>query len=124
MSGDHAKINFFQQVIAAVAAADANERGNVITPPEFMKFMHASFHASGKVKIALKNFLRIDRLVSHLAQPVAACQKGVAIEAAGRSDDSDLVTLAQSRRTNGFCRSVDLCVSQEILPGRSVAPGR
>src|ERR1700753_2464698 len=93
MSCDHAVIQLFQQVIAAVTAAHADQCGNVLAPPEFMELMRAPINASGKVKIALKNILRVDRLVSHLAQAFAARQKMLAIEAAGRSDDPDLVTL-------------------------------
>src|ERR1041385_2808800 len=121
--GDHAIIKFFQQVIAAIAATHPDERCNVLSPPEFMKFVPAPVNASRKVKIALKNILRINWLVSHLAQTVATRKKSFTVEAAGRSDKPEPVTLAQSGRPNDLCRSADLCVSQGILPGRSVLPG-
>src|ERR1044072_5733944 len=108
--GDHAVIKFFQQVIAAIAAAHADESGNVLASPEFMELMHAPVNASGKINIALKNILRINWLVSHLAQAVTANEKPLVIEAAGRSNDPNLVTLTQRIRTNDLCRSGGLCV--------------
>src|SRR6185312_9384223 len=85
--GNHDVIKFFQQVIAAISAAHADERGNVLAPPEFMELMHAPINASGKIKVAIKNLLRVDRLVAHLAQAVAACKKTLMVEAAGGSND-------------------------------------
>ena len=79
-AGDHGVIILFQQVIAAIAAAHADERSDVLTAPEFMKFMHAPVNATSKVKIAVKNILRLDRLVSHLPQAVAASQKAFAVK--------------------------------------------
>src|SRR6185437_17096314 len=60
----------------------------------------------------------------HLPQAVTTRQKSLAVETAGRSNQRDLVAWAQTGRSNNFCRPGDLCVSQEILPGRSVVPDR
>src|SRR3954469_23533799 len=88
-----------------------------------MELMRAPFRASGKINIALKNILRIDGLVSHLLKPVAARQKGFAVEAAGRSNQRDLVVTPQSGRSNMFGRLGDSWVSQETLPDKPVVPG-
>ena len=112
--GKHAVIEFFQQVIAAITAAHADQRRNVITPPELLELMGAPFHGAGKVKIAVKDVLRINRLVSHLAQAVAAGEKTLVVEAAGRSDKPDLVTPAQSGRPNDLCRSGDLASAKKF----------
>src|SRR5579864_3256154 len=124
LRGHHVVIKLLQQVIAAIATARTDERGNVITPPKFMELMRAPLLASGKIDVAIKNILSIDRLISHLSQPVTACQKAFTVETAGRSNHCDLVAPSQSGRLNGLCRSGDLYVSQETLPGRSVAPDR
>src|SRR5438309_12052789 len=88
-----------------------------------MELMRAPFRASGKVKIAVENILRIDRIVSHLLKPVAARQKGFAVEAAGWSQKPNPVATPQSGRPNSFGQLGELWVSQEILPGKPVVPG-
>src|SRR5215831_3683698 len=120
---NHIEIKLRQQIIGAVAAAHTDHRGNIITPPVVKQLMCAALRRARKVNVTIKNVLRVDWLVSHLAQAIAAAQKRFVVETAGRRNQADLVALPQRRRLDDL-RIKAFCARQGILPGRSAARDR
>lgn len=96
------EVERLKQVVAAVAAADADQRRDVIPSPKFLKFLRASLNCSGKVQITIENVLPVNWLAAHAAQAFAAAEKRLAVEAAGRSQNAYLVPRPQRRRLDGW----------------------
>src|SRR5258708_20009443 len=127
MRGNQVEIEFFQQVVATVAASCANDRGNFLVGEHFFEFAQTAVQRPGKIKIAFEDVIREDRLIAHLAQTTTSSHETFAVETTRGRDNADFVAGAKSWRLNELhVKSLSAsrrfskpCVSQlHILPAK------
>src|SRR6476646_6028648 len=116
MSGKQVKIERFQQIVAAISAAHADQGRDLWIPEKIFKLLAASCHAAGKIQVAFKDGWGVNRLITHLSQAIASILKGLSTEAAGGRKNSYLVPALERRRLK------DSAVRQRTLRGIQAAP--
>src|SRR5260370_5289271 len=74
MARELEKVESLQQIITAIAAAHADQRGDVVALKEIVQLAQAAARAAGRIKITVKDIRRIYPIPAPSLQPSAITQ--------------------------------------------------
>src|SRR5919204_6737923 len=77
------QVEFFEQVIAAVAATRADDGAHLLAFKHFLELPDAAAKVAGEVEFAIENRVKVQRLVAQLFERRAAGEQEVALNVAG-----------------------------------------
>ena len=104
IGADQLGVKMRQQVVAAVAAAGAQNGAHLGTREHLMQLADAPLHRAREVKILVENGRQVKRLVAEFAQTPATSLDRIALNCARRRNDADGIAITERRRFS--CRVV------------------
>jgi len=98
MGLDLLQVQGFEQIVRTVAAARTNNRPHVLARKHFFQFTRPALHRARKVKILLKNGIKIKRPIARAPQPLTASFQIGALDVARRRHDTNRISRPKGRR--------------------------